>query len=121
MLKSALMCLALTIYFEARGEPDIGQYAVAEVVLNRSEHRELSICEVVKQKNQFSWYASWNKKIPNTESWEKSVSIAETVLGGKVTNYTKGSRYFRHKSKINRSIMVSPVIIGNHVFFKHNK
>lgn len=120
ILKSALMCLALTVHFESRGEPIKGQYAVAEVVMNRAEKRNLTVCQVVKQKGQFSWLPKWNRKLPtHNKHWEQSVSIAETVLKGKVTNYTKGSSYFRHKSGLNRSIMVSPIIIGNHVFYKH--
>lgn len=116
MLKSALMCLALTIYFEARGEPEIGQYAVAEVVINRAEHSKLTVCEVVKQKKQFAWIPYWNGKLPNNKEWERSVSIAETVLKGKVTNYSKGAMFFKHRS-LKRNV-VSPVIIGNHVFYK---
>src|SRR5207244_2019519 len=34
--ESDLQCLAENIYFEARGEPLNGQYAVAEVTLNRT-------------------------------------------------------------------------------------
>ena len=61
MMKTALMCLALTIYYEARGEPTIGQYAVAEVVLNRAEKRDLSVCDVVYQPGQFSGAKKWKK------------------------------------------------------------
>ena len=60
MIKSALLCLALTIYHESRGEPVSGQYAVAEVVVNRSQERNLSICDVVYEKNQFSWVKAHN-------------------------------------------------------------
>ena len=30
-----IMCIAVAIYFEARGEPLAGRFAVAEVVINR--------------------------------------------------------------------------------------
>ena len=44
-------CLDEAIYFEARGEPEAGQAAVAQVVLNRVEsgHYPASICGVVYQ------------------------------------------------------------------------
>ena len=44
-------CLAEAIYFEARGEPVEGQFAVAEVILNRVAAGEFpdTICEVVNQ------------------------------------------------------------------------
>ena len=37
---SELRCLAEAIYFEARGEPLIGQYAVGEVIINRVLSKE---------------------------------------------------------------------------------
>src|SRR5271167_3284274 len=44
-----LECLAENVYFEARGEPLEGQYAVAEVTLNRTWAQNFphTICEVV--------------------------------------------------------------------------
>src|SRR5688572_22282571 len=47
-----LRCLAENIYFEARGEPLKGQYAVAEVTLNRmvSPFFPDSECDVVHEK-----------------------------------------------------------------------
>ena len=53
---SDLLCLALTIFLEARGEPVNGQYQVGAVILNRvhSEEYPDSVCEVVGQPNQFA-------------------------------------------------------------------
>ena len=48
-------CLLTNIYYEARGEPILGQIAVARVTLNRVGLFAPSVCEVVFQKNQFSW------------------------------------------------------------------
>ena len=46
-----LYCLAQNIYFEAKSEPLAGQYAVADVVLNRVKDTRYpnTICEVVKE------------------------------------------------------------------------
>lgn len=49
----SLLCLALNIYFEARGEHPDAQLAVAEVTLNRGEP-----CKVVGEPYQFSWTSS---------------------------------------------------------------
>lgn len=48
---SELTCLAKAIYFEARGEPEAGQYAVGQVILNRLANKSYpsTICEVVYQ------------------------------------------------------------------------
>jgi spore germination cell wall hydrolase CwlJ-like protein len=50
-LGSELKCLAVAIYFEARGEPEAGQYAVGEVILNRIDEKAYpgSVCGVVYQ------------------------------------------------------------------------
>ena len=46
-----LYCLAINIYHEARADHIAGQYAVADVVLNRVQDTRYpnTICEVVKQ------------------------------------------------------------------------
>lgn len=119
ILKSALMCLALTIYHEGRGEPEVGQLAIAEVVINRASERNLNICQVIKQPKQFSWVTTWNHKIPSGQDWNKSVNIAEIILQGKSTDYTNGALFFRHKSI--KGKVVSPIFIGNHVFYRTSK
>lgn len=58
MLSSAaVLCLALNIYHEARGEPIDGQIAVAAVTLNRVHDPRWpdNVCDVVYQPHQFSW------------------------------------------------------------------
>ena len=51
MLSTALTCLALNVYFEARNQPVNGQIAVSSVVLNRVKSNKYpnDICSVVKQ------------------------------------------------------------------------
>ena len=50
-MMSAIACLATAIYFEARGEPMVGQVAVAQVIVNRvyDERFPDTVCDVVKQ------------------------------------------------------------------------
>lgn len=52
-----LECLAVAIFFEGRDQPLMGQYAIAEVVMNRVEdHRwPNTICGVVFDNKQFSF------------------------------------------------------------------
>ena len=58
----ALVCMATAIYFEARGEPTVGQIAVGPVIMSRvADHRYPdSVCDVVKE----GYYYSWNPSIP---------------------------------------------------------
>ena len=58
----SLVCLATAIYFEARGEPTVGQIAVGQVIMSRvNDHRYPdNVCDVVKE----GYYYSWNTSIP---------------------------------------------------------
>lgn len=94
-----IACLALAIYFEARSEPLYGRIAVAETVLNRVESPKYpdTVCEVVKQHKQFSFYSDGLSDKPTEKrAWEKSLNIAEfmisereyvSVVGKKATHY----------------------------------
>ena len=55
MIEMAITCLALNLYHEARGEPEIGQWAVAQVTMNRAEHDPAKVCDTVFKPRQFSW------------------------------------------------------------------
>src|SRR5262245_23764893 len=54
LFASERFCLAEAIYFEARGEPAVGQMAVGLVIINRtkSAHYPHTICGVVNQNAQ---------------------------------------------------------------------
>lgn len=57
-LNPELQCLAVAIHLESRSEPLLGQQLVAKVILNRVKDPSFpdSICKVVFQPKQFSWY-----------------------------------------------------------------
>jgi spore germination cell wall hydrolase CwlJ-like protein len=87
--KKEMECLARAIYFEARGEPEKGQEAVALVVLNRvkNEHYPDTVCDVVYQndhmrnKCQFSFACDGKPDtIKEKDAYEKAESIAREVL-----------------------------------------
>lgn len=54
-----IICLALTIFLESRGESLAGQRMVGEVILNRvaSDRYPDTICDVVNQPNQFATHS----------------------------------------------------------------
>ena len=58
-------CLATAIFHEANAESVKGQIAVANVIMNRVESKDFpnSVCGVISQKSQFSWYGKTKKKI----------------------------------------------------------
>jgi spore germination cell wall hydrolase CwlJ-like protein len=82
-------CLAKAIYFEARGEPVEGQFAVARVVLNRAADRRFpdTICEVVYQNSallhrcQFSFACDGEPDEPEDHTaWALARGMAEALL-----------------------------------------
>jgi spore germination cell wall hydrolase CwlJ-like protein len=93
----ALMCLTLAVYFEARSEPSEGQIAVAQVVLNRvaSEDYPDNICEVVKERKQFSFY--WDGKpetVYNKPAWGEAFLYASAVYYDLLDDLTKGATHY---------------------------
>ena len=65
-----LACMARNIYFEAKSEPLAGQYAVADVVLNRVNDTRYpnSICEVVREGPiKESWKTRQHADLPDDE------------------------------------------------------
>ena len=114
---SSILCLATVIFLEARGESEIGQYAVAEVVLNRVEHEDFpnSICAVVKQPNQFAYTSS----LPDSDEKDKALEIARDIIENG-SSLTLGATYFHEERS--RPYWVDhfdrTTKIGSHIFYK---
>lgn len=49
-------CMANAIWHEARGESLAGKKAVQEVILNRAMATGKTVCAVIKEPYQFSWF-----------------------------------------------------------------
>lgn len=105
-----LYCLAMNIYHEARAEPIAGQYAVADVTINRTLDTRYpnTVCEVVMQarmkeswktkqypdlpdserkyipirnKCQFSWFCDGRSDaVRDSDSWRKAQEIAYRIV-----------------------------------------
>lgn len=128
MIVEALVCLALNVYHEARGEPVEGREAVAHVVMNRvaSPNFPDTVCGVVLQggevrnRCQFSWYCDGRLDRPSDpEAWKDSWFMAQQVLAG-APDPTGGAVYYHAKS-------VRPwwadkfevtATIGDHIFYR---
>ena len=76
-------CLAIAVYFEARGEPLVGQLAVAEVVLNRAGSGKYppDVCAVVKQPWQFSFVhkGQFPQADRSSDAWKRAVAVARVA------------------------------------------
>lgn len=77
-------CLAIAVYFEARGESLEGQLAVADVVMNRAASGKYpsTWCEVVKQPWQFSFVR--NGEFPAVDygsaAWAKAQGVTRLAV-----------------------------------------
>ncbi len=121
-LSAAILCLALNIYYEARGESLTGQRAVAHVVVNRvnSSGYPDTVCSVVYQDDQFSWTDMPNKPKPRGEQWTQARQLARAVLTGTSVDPTKGATHFHAvhiKPKWTYKLRKTAVI-GRHAFYK---
>lgn len=127
-----LTCLALNVYHEARGEPLAGQYAVAEVTMNRvaSGRFPSTVCGVVYQKNwdylrqryvgAFSWTEFDRVPPPKGAQWERAWQVAEAVYSGQHAPALRGVFYY-HAADVQPSWSAERTRvakIGNHIFYR---
>lgn len=123
-------CLAEAIYFEARGENDDGQVAVAQVVLNRVKNPSYpnSICGVVYQNQhkrnrcQFSFACDGIRdRIAQPAAWKKAKSLALDVTSGKRYLKMVDASTHYHATYVKprwAKSMARRGKIGEHIFYK---
>jgi spore germination cell wall hydrolase CwlJ-like protein len=123
-------CLAITIYWEGKGETRTGQVAVAHVVLNRLADPRFpkTICGVVHEggnaqrgRCQFSWWCDGKSDDPtNAAQWKMAQEIARAETHPGVTDPTGGALYFHHrgvKPGWSRT-RIRTASIGGHHFYR---
>lgn len=85
---SDVECVALAIYFEARGEPTLGQELLAQLVVNRARDFQYddTMCDVVRAPAQFSWTRDGKSDLAtDLKAYETSFIMAiEYLFMGKV-------------------------------------
>jgi len=125
------MCLATTIYLEARNQPLDGQWAIAEVALRRRDSGRYGsqLCDVLKQPKQFAltlvspersisdWRAfcsSWGITVDALRNWQLPVSKRRLVV--------PGADHFLAYERVSASwASGAPLhIIGDHGFYQIN-
>lgn len=122
--KSEIECLSKIIYHEARGESLKGKKAVGMVAINRSKNPKFpsSICAVMVQPNQFSWYKR-KPKIKDYSLKRKIDSIARTLYNDyhnkksspNGLGHLRGALFFRSGSRSNSKQVAK---VGQHRFYR---
>lgn len=120
-------CLAKAIYFEARGESLRGQFAVAEVILNRVDSPDYprTICGVVEQRGgggcQFSYVCDGRAdRMRDPEAMWRAERIARAMMDGAPRALTMGATHFHTKQVRPGWARRFPqtAAIGAHLFYR---
>jgi spore germination cell wall hydrolase CwlJ-like protein len=127
-----LNCLAENVYFEARGEPLVGQYAVAEVTMNRvaSPRFPDTVCDVVhaagwdpiRKRNvgAFSWTELDSLPAPGGAEWRRAVAVAGAVYDNREAPLVDGALFY-HATRTTPSwarTKTRVAHIGRHLFYE---
>lgn len=122
-------CLSEALYFEARGESVKGQFAVAEVILNRvdSNRYPSTPCRVINQGTgrhlqcQFTYTCDgYRDRVGEKVVWRQVAKIARLMLDGKERELTQGATHYHTKAVNPRWARVFPrtATIGAHHFYR---
>ncbi|MBD3678276.1 MAG: cell wall hydrolase [Rhodobacteraceae bacterium] len=122
-------CLAEALYFEARGESVAGQFAVAEVILNRvdSSYYPDTVCRVVNQGTgrkyacQFSYTCDGLAEVVSEPAaWRRVGKVARIMLDGAPRDLTGGATHYHTKAVNPRWARSFPrtATIGVHHFYR---
>ena len=119
-------CMKTALYFESRGEDIQGQFAVAEVILNRvdSVRYPNTICGVVQQGGdshcQFSFNCDGkNEVMKDDKAADLAGRIARVMIDGAPRSLTDGAMYF-HTRNVRpgwSQKFEKTASIGSHLFY----
>lgn len=122
-------CLSEALYFEARGETVKGQFAVAEVILNRVKSSRFpgTICDVIQQGTgrkyqcQFTYTCDGRKEvIAEPKAFERVSKVARATMDSGGNGLTIGATHY-HTTSVRPSwsrSFAQTARIGVHVFYR---
>lgn len=123
-------CLSEALYFEARGETVKGQFAVAEVILNRVKSSRFpdTLCGVIRQGTgkkyqcQFTYTCDGHKEvIAEPKAFERVSKVARVAIDGVTEELTEGATHY-HTTSVRPNwarVYTKTARIGVHVFYRH--
>ena len=123
-------CLAEALYFEARGETVKGQFAVAEVIMNRVESARFpdNVCGVVNQGTgkkyqcQFTYTCDgYAETIAEPRAFDRVSKVARAALDGRAPELTDGATHYHTTAVRPRwsRVYTKTARIGVHIFYRH--
>jgi len=135
---SAIMCLALNLYFEARDQPVVGQVAVGFSTMNRVADKRYpnTVCGVVQQARyhewdmdnpirnqcQYSWFCDGRSDVPmDDKAMLEAIILAQNIYYGKLPDNSNGATHY-HATWIDTPYwakdMTVVLTINQHIFYK---
>jgi spore germination cell wall hydrolase CwlJ-like protein len=122
-------CLAEALYFEARGESVRGQFAVAEVILNRVDSPAFpdTVCGVIHQGTgrkyqcQFTYTCDGHPdNIANKAAFDQVSRVARLMVAGAPRRLTGGATHYHTRAANPRWARTFPrtATIGVHHFYR---
>ncbi|CAN5393197.1 cell wall hydrolase [soil metagenome] len=125
----ALKCLAQAVYYESAREPQLGQEAVAQVVLNRLRHPAYpkSVCGVVYQGAaratgcQFTFTCDGSlARAPQPDLWLRAQDVARHALNGFVLKGVGSATHYhaQYVAPYWAPTLVKMKQIGAHIFYR---
>lgn len=122
------LCLATTVYLEARNQSEAGQRAVAEVALRRRDSGLWGedMCSVVTARGQFApSIVHPGHRLKNAVAWERIVRLSLDARNqwalppGERRELVPGASHFAAHEIVNPAWANEPVaVIGDHSFYR---
>ena len=120
-LEAAIICAALMIHHEARGETIPGQFAVVHAARNRAKYNPDKFCKVSFAHKQFSWTLTMPGH--NSDEFEKALFIAQRAWASQDITY--GATHFHVRLGCSGGVkpywtakMKKTVTLGCHNFYR---
>lgn len=96
----AMACLARVMYEEANTQPYVGRKAVVEVVINRAIASNKHVCDIIRERSQFSWVNKNTNvyRLTDSKKSERDVlTITKEIVSGKQV-LSDNTKFFYSKS-----------------------
>lgn len=127
--RTAVDCLTAAVYYEAGGESEAGQKAVAQVVLNRVRHPAFpqTVCGVVYQGSegstgcQFTFTCDGSlARQPGRGAWERARRIAKDALAGQVAASVGMATHYHADWVVPywAPDLDKIAVVGSHIFYR---
>lgn len=124
-------CLSEALYFEARGETVKGQFAVAEVIMNRVKSGRFpdNLCGVIRQGTgkryqcQFTYTCDGIAEVVREpKAYDRVSKVARATMDGAAGDLTNGATHY-HTTAVRPNwsrVYTKTARIGDHIFYRHN-